>query len=111
MNFKLFSLYFAQFIHKSHYVIGAQLGLHKFQTYRAPNKRKPDARVALAKGVSSELTAEWTYGSSLADSQNFARVLMEVSVVDLERLSQQYMQFSMFLIAVSGQFDDTANFR
>lgn len=60
-------------------IIGSQLGLHKLQTYRAANKRKPDAKASLAKGVAAEQVAEWTLGSSLADSQNFARVLMEVS--------------------------------
>lgn len=59
---------------------GAKLGLHKFQAYRSASKRKPDAKVSLAKGVTSEQTVAWTHGSSLADSQNFARVLMEVNL-------------------------------
>lgn len=63
----------------SFYVIGSLLGLHKLQAYRATDQRKPDAKVRLAKGVAIEQTTEWTKGSTLADSQNFARVLMEVS--------------------------------
>lgn len=59
-------------------MIGAQLGLHKLQVYRSVNKRKPEAKARLAKGVSDGQTAEWTHGSSLAEAQNFARVLMEV---------------------------------
>lgn len=64
-------------------MIGAHLGLHRFQAYRSANKRKPDATAKLAKGVSSEQSVEWAHGSSLADSQNFARVLMEVTIADL----------------------------
>lgn len=63
-------------------ISGAQLGLHKLQAYRSANKRKPDAKTRLAKGISGEQMVGWTHGSSLADAQNFARVLMEVSVVN-----------------------------
>lgn len=67
---------------KNSFMTGAQLGLHRHQIYRAASKRKTDASAHLAKGVSSEQEAQWALGSALADAQNFARVLMEVSIMN-----------------------------
>lgn len=98
VQLKVYSFLFASSTHNtfnhSRHMIGAHLGLHRFQPYRSANKRKPDATAKLAKGVSGEQAVEWAHGSSVADSQNFARVLMEVTIADL--LHVPTVQFSMF---------------
>lgn len=54
---------------------GAELGVYKFQSYRSSDKRKPEAKVSLAAEAIGQ--NEWNVGSSLAQSQNWARLLAE----------------------------------
>lgn len=53
---------------------GAVLGLYKFQAYKTTNKRTPDASIKLAEGATGQ--KEFEFGKSLAESQNWARTLM-----------------------------------
>lgn len=54
---------------------GANLTCYKYQANRSTNKRKPDANVRLADGASGR--TEWNLGTTLANSQNWARFLMD----------------------------------
>lgn len=54
---------------------GANLSIHRFQEYRSTEKRKPEGKVRLADGANDKVG--WNLGSSLAKSQNWARVLAE----------------------------------
>lgn len=54
---------------------GATLGLYKYQASKAADKRTPEGNVRLAEGASGQ--GEWVAGASLANSQNWARFLMD----------------------------------
>lgn len=54
---------------------GAYLSSYKFQAYRSTDTRKPDSKISLAADASNQ--NEWDLGVSLAESQNWARLLAE----------------------------------
>lgn len=53
---------------------GAILGLYKYQAYKAAEKCTPAANVKLVEGENGQ--KEWDFGATLANSQNWARTLM-----------------------------------
>ena len=55
---------------------GASLGLFNYDSLKSPKKQRLKANLNLYKG-DADLTKLWDDGLVLADSQNFARTLME----------------------------------
>ena len=56
---------------------GANLGLFTFDSLKSPKKRKLKVNLGLYKNTDVDAKGHWEDGTILADSQNFARTLME----------------------------------
>lgn len=54
---------------------GAHLSVYKYQASKCPEKRSPQANLKLVDGSNGE--SEWKLGASTAESQNWARFLMD----------------------------------
>lgn len=78
---------------------GAHLGVYKFQAHKAADKRKPEASLQLADGANGQ--QEWNLGVSLANSQNWARFLMDSPA--------NHMTPTIFVEQVKNRFKDRAN--